>query len=333
MAKTGTAVSPGPAFDVLYVDPVHPLADIAADVESGLLSRPRTLAPKYFYDKAGSELFERITRTKEYYPTRVEDRLLSEAGTDIIRTVMPERIIEFGSGSSRKTRRLFDACERLRHTCTYAPFDVSETALQQAAVALRNTYPWLGITLLIGDYHAGFNDLPDGSGARLFLFLGSTIGNFTPEQSRAFVREIREAMNRGDYFLIGADRIKDPAVIRAAYNDADGITAKFNLNVLNVLNRELGADFNTAQFIHRAVYNEGLSRVEMYLESTKDQTVHMRVPETILELEKGELILTELSYKYSPQDLQSLLVDAGLDVVGHYEPSDGFFSLMLSRLP
>ncbi len=332
MAKTGAARSSRPVFDVLYVDSIHPPADIATDVAAGLFSRPRTLAPKYFYDERGSELFEKITRTKEYYPTRTEDRLLSETGVDIIRNCRPDRIIEFGSGSSRKTRRLFDACEYLQHTCSYAPFDVCEPALQQAAESLCDAYPWLEITLLIGDYHAGFKHLPDNAGARLFLFLGSTIGNFTAEQSRVFIRQIRKIMNPGDFFLIGADRVKDTEVIHAAYNDAEGITAQFNLNLLNVLNRELDADFNTDHFKHQAVYNEQLARVEMYLVSEIHQKITMRGLGETLELEPDERILSELSYKYRPQDLQDLLAAAGLDVIRHFEPPDGWFSLMLSQL-
>ncbi|MEJ2761143.1 MAG: L-histidine N(alpha)-methyltransferase [Gammaproteobacteria bacterium] len=173
----------------ISVIPTRHVPDLIEDVRNGLLNRPRQLPPKYFYDDAGSELFERICVTDEYYPTRTEDALLARHGADIIALAAPDRIIELGSGSSRKTRRLFDACEAGDHMCSYTPFDVCEAALEQAAADLIGIYPWLEVTPLLGDYHAGLGNLPPGEGTGIYVFLGSTIGNFEPDQARDFIRE------------------------------------------------------------------------------------------------------------------------------------------------
>jgi L-histidine N-alpha-methyltransferase len=201
--------------------------DLAKDVLDGLLQLPRTLPPKYFYDVRGSQLFEQICTTPEYYPTRTEDKLLANYGKDIIEKTKPEQILELGSGNSQKTRRLFDACTSIDHACEYAPFDVCEPMLEETAEKLQSDYDWLTVKPLLGDYHAGLGNLPDIDGIRLFIFLGSTIGNFTPEETNIFFSEIRQCMKPGDYFLLGADRVKKKFVLDAAYNDAQGITAEF----------------------------------------------------------------------------------------------------------
>jgi len=312
------------------VTPTRHVPDIIEDVRNGLLSRPRQLPPKYFYDDAGSDLFERICATDEYYPTRTEDALLARHGGDIIALAAPDRIIELGSGSSRKTRRLFDACVAGDHVCSYTPFDVCEAALEQAAADLIGTYPWLEVTPLLGDYHAGLGNLPAAEGTGLYVFLGSTIGNFEPDQARDFIREVHACMRPGDWFLLGADRIKDDGVLRAAYNDAEGVTADFNLNVLQVLNRELDADFETANFAHEALFNRDLSRIEMYLESLCEQDVTLGMLQKTIRLEQGERILTELSHKFRFEQLQGLLRDCGLEPVRHYQPDNRYFSLILA---
>lgn len=316
-----------------HVSPTRKVPDLIEDVCNGLLSRPRSLPPKYFYDDTGSELFERICSTREYYPTRTEDTLLSEYGELIIAATRPDQIIELGSGSSRKTRRLFDACESLGHTCNYSPFDVCEPAIEQAADELSEAYPWLGITPLVGDYHAGLGNLPADDGTSLYIFLGSTLGNFTRDQAKDFILEVHDCMRSGDYFLLGADRLKDPRVLKAAYNDSEGITAQFNLNVLRVLNRELQADFEPANFAHKAVFNERESRIEMYLESGREQTVNLRRLESTIHLHKNECILTEYSHKFRYQELQNLLSETGLEIIRHDQPENEYFSLILSRRP
>ena len=298
----------------------------------GLLQPPRTLPPKYFYDVRGSQLFEQITTTPEYYPTRTEDKLLANHGKDIIEITKPDQILELGSGSSQKTRHLFDACSSINHTCEYTPFDVCEPMLEETTEKLQSDYDWLTVKPLLGDYHAGLGNLPDIDGTRLYIFLGSTIGNFTPEETDIFLYEIRQCMKPGDYFLLGADRIKEKLVLDAAYNDALGITAEFNLNVLNVLNRELNANFKLDGFEHGAFYNESLNRIEMRLISNKNQVVSFQLLDEQIIIEAGEEILTELSYKYTFAELEAMFDQCGLRRIRHYEPDNRHFSLVLAVL-
>ena len=314
------------------VEPTRDVPEIEEDARNGLLTTPRSLPPKYFYDERGAELFEQICSTTEYYPTRTEDALLSAFSGDIIGKILPDQIIELGSGSSRKTRHLFDACEQHAHTCQYAPFDVCEPALNQATDELKSEYGWLDVMPLVGDYHAGLGNLPTTKGSRLFVFLGSTIGNFTPAEAADFIDELRSIMQAGDYFLIGADRIKNVDILHAAYNDADGITAEFNLNVLRVLNNELGANFDLDNFSHEAFFDEEKSRIEMYLTSEKKQQVSICELDETIELNQGEKILTEISRKFDFEELESLLTSSGLNIIKHYEPENQYFSLVLARL-
>lgn len=311
--------------------PTRHVPDLVEDARTGLLLPPRRLPPKYFYDATGSALFERICATPEYYPTRTEDALLQRHAADIIAATRPEQILELGSGSSRKTRRLFDACAALGHRCRYTPMDVCAAALEQAAAALAADYDWLEIAPLLGDYHAGLGNLPAAAGSSLFVFLGSTIGNFEAQDAEVFLREIRACMQPGDWLLLGADRVKDSALLQAAYNDADGVTAQFNLNLLQVLNRELRADFDSRRFAHRAIWNEGESRVEMYLQSLCDQVVRLGALQCSVSLRRDERILTELSHKYTPASLQRLLQAGGLQPLHHYQPDNRWFSLLLAR--
>lgn len=319
------------AVQCVPVAPARHVPGLADDAREGLLEPPRSLPPKYFYDEHGAALFNRICETPEYYLTRTEDALLRQCSTDIIALTCPDYLIELGSGSSDKTANLFDACERQGHTCIYSPFDICEPALEEAAGKLQSGYRWLDVRPLLGDYHAGLDHLPDYAGVKMFLFLGSTIGNFTPGDARAFIGGIRQRMEPGDFLLLGADRVKDPAVLNAAYNDAQGITALFNLNVLQVLNRELGADFHADNFAHLAVYNNELNRIEMYLVSRLDQEITLGRLDAGFTLERGERILTELSYKFYFDELETLLEDSGLEIVRHFEPDNRYFSLVLAQ--
>lgn len=316
----------------ISVEPSRHIPDMLEDVRNGLLEKPRTLPPKYFYDDHGSRLFNQICETEEYYPTRTEEDLLSRYSTDIIVKTRPDQIIELGSGTSRKTRKLLDACEFHDHQCEYAPFDVCEPIVCQVADELIDEYPWLDVQPLVGDYHAGLDNLPVEGGTRLFVFLGGTIGNFSPEETRVFLNDLRDCMSPGDYFLLGADRIKDVHILNAAYNDARGITANFNLNVLQVLNREMDANFKLYDFDHEAVFNRQLNQIEMYLVSRKDQTIHIGKLDKHLELMRDERILTEISRKFGRLELESLLQSIDLDIVDHYEPDNRYFSLVLSHL-
>ena len=319
------------AVQCVSIAPARHVAGLADDVREGLLEPPRSLPPKYFYDERGAELFNRICETPEYYLTRTEDALLRQCSADIIALTCPDYLIELGSGNSGKTANLFDACERQGHTCIYSPFDICEPALVEAAGKLQSGYPWLDVRPLLGDYHAGLDHLPDCAGVKMFLFLGSTIGNFTPGDARAFIGGIRQRMEPGDFLLLGADRVKEPAVLNAAYNDARGITALFNLNVLSVLNRELSANFRADNFAHLAVYNNELNRIEMYLVSRLDQEITLGGLDAGFTLECGERILTELSYKFYFDELETLLEDSGLEIIRHFEPDNRYFSLVLAQ--
>lgn len=316
----------------LQVQPTRRIPDVFDDVRNGLMHPPRSLPPKYFYDEYGSWLFDRICETDEYYPTRTEDALLSRHSAEIISRTLPVQIVELGSGASRKTRRLLDACETHSHSCSYAPFDVCEEMVDQVAVELMDNYSWLEVLPLVGDYHAGLGNLPVVDGISMFVFLGSTIGNFTPGEARDFINEIRSCMHPGDYFLLGADRVKDERILSAAYNDANGLTAKFNLNVLNVLNREIDANFDTGNFSHQALYNRKLNQMEMYLVSKIDQIIHFRELGSSISLGEGEKILTEISRKFTYRELEAMICAGGLEIVRHFEPENKYFSLILSRL-
>ena len=321
-------MGPGP---MLHVKPSRAVPGLVEDTRAGLLTPPRELPPKYFYDDAGAKLFEEICQTDEYYPTRTEDRLLARHSDEIITHSLPDKIIEFGSGSSAKTRRLLDACETRTHECGYAPFDVCEPALSEAAASLKTQYKWLQVLPMVGDYHAGLDNLPDFDGSRLFLFLGGSIGNFTRSGAKRFLAEIHACMNDGDHFLLGADRVKDAEILHSAYNDARGVTAKFNLNVLSVLNRELGADFDLGNFNHKALFNDEKNRIEMYLISAVDQTITLPGLRETIELQEGEKILTELSHKFNHAELEAMMEELGFAIVRHFQPVNGFYSLVLAR--
>ncbi len=312
------------------IKPARDIPDIVEDVRIGLLSAPRSLPPKYFYDERGSQLFEQICDTPEYYPTRTEEKLLSRHSEEIIAQVKPAEIMELGSGNAQKTRRLFDACEQIEHICTYAPLDVCETMLENVSEQLQSEYDWLNVYPLLGDYHAGLQHLPETQGTRLYVFLGGTIGNFYPEQAQDFIKEIKATMQPGDYLLLGADRVKENHLLDAAYNDEQGVTAEFNLNILHVLNRELKADFNPKYFEHRAKFNSEHNRIEMYLLCTQDHIVCLQKLNEEIIFHRGDSILTEVCHKFTSDGLEELLQESGLNICRHYEPDNQYFSLILA---
>ncbi len=315
------------------IEPARDVPDIAEDVRAGLLSAPRSLPAKYFYDERGSRLFEQICATPEYYPTRTEEKLLSHYSEEIINQVKPEEIMELGSGNAQKTRRLFDACENTDHTCSYAPLDVCEPVLENISKQLQSDYHWLEVMPLLGDYHAGLENLPKSHGTRLYVFLGGTIGNFSPAEAQDFIQEIKASMQPGDYLLLGADRVKDNHILDAAYNDEQGITAEFNLNVLHVLNRELKANFNPEHFEHQAGFNAEHNRVEMYLLCTQDHSVQLQGLNEEITFHQGDSILTEVSHKFTSDGLEELVEESGLNICKHYEPDNKYFSLILASCP
>lgn len=314
------------------VAPSRPVPDIRQDVLTGLVrGRPRALPPKYFYDATGSNLFDRLCDTPEYYPTRTEDALLESQAAEIVAAVRPRHIVELGAGACRKTRRLFDACARQGLSTTYVPFDVCGEILVDSGTSLVSDYDWLEVQALVGDYHAGLDHLPLFGERTLYVFLGGTIGNFEHQEAVCFLEELARRMGPDDRLLVGADRFKDPRLLHAAYNDGEGLTAAFNLNVLNVLNRELDGDFDIGSFRHHACYNPAERRVEMYLTSTRDQRVRLEALDEELELDEGEGVRTEISRKFTRAGLNGLLNEAGLGIDHHYEAPEGRFSLVLAR--
>jgi L-histidine N-alpha-methyltransferase len=321
-------------FEGISCIPVMPtrlIPKMVDDVRESLLNSPRSLSAKYFYDERGSELFDQICSTPEYYPTRTENRLLLKYAGNIIQKTQPEQILELGSGYSVKTRHLFDACQDVSYNCTYAPFDVCEEALIESAQKLAEEYKWLNLKPLLGDYSAGLGNLPSITGSHLYVFLGSTIGNFEQHEALKFLNELYDVMKVGDFLLLGVDRVKNNDVLNAAYNDAQGITAKFNLNVLSVLNRELGANFDTDAFTHSAYFDEQKERIEMHLTSKTKQHVKIKELDKTIQFEKDESILTEISQKYTYTGIEEMLTCANFTITDHYEDGDAYFSLVLAR--
>jgi len=299
------------------------------DVADGLSKSPKQLSPKYFYDERGSELFEEITQLPEYYLTRAERQLLEQRITAIIRSVLPCSLVELGAGSATKTRIILDAMRTNGCAECYVPVDVSRDFLEATAVQLRSDYPDVEILPVVSDITEPFL-LPPVASPTLVAFLGSTIGNFSRDQAVRMLTHIAREMSPGDKFLLGADLIKDPAVIDRAYNDSRGVTAAFNLNILERLNRELGADFPISEYQHRAFYSSDLHRVEMHLIAGRAHEV--TIPEVgVFSLQKGESIRTELSYKYDRAMLEDILTSSGLTLETWMPADDGAFVLALAR--
>ena len=306
-----------------------PLMD---EVRAGLLSSPKRLPPALFYDSAGSALFEQITELIEYYPTRTERGILERHGEDMLHTAGSElEMLELGSGSSAKTHLLLRALLERQEHASYAPIDVSLSALEQAKATLAEVFPGLEVRPIHGDFLEGLASLDGSRRKRLVLFLGSTIGNFDPAHATDFLRAVRENLHPGDALLIGMDLAKTPSVLIPAYDDSAGVTAKFNLNVLARLNREAGADFKLEGFRHVARWNEAESRIEMHLESRSRQSVRVAALDLDLSLEKGERIHTENSYKYRPGAGEAILRDAGWTLERTWTDEQNWFALHLAR--
>jgi L-histidine Nalpha-methyltransferase len=303
---------------------------LARDVREGLTQSPKSLPPKYFYDAAGSKLFDRICDTPEYYQTRTEQALLERVAEDIVGTLAPSHIVELGSGAARKTRVLLDALGRSGRGGHFVPFDVSEGMLRASAEKLLGNYPWLQVHGIVGDYEQHLAHIPSGE-RRLFVFLGGTIGNFERDAAVAFVRRLRDCMRPQDQLLLGFDLVKSERVLHAAYNDAQGITGAFNKNVLAVLNRELGADFDLSRFSHVAFYDATTSQIEMHLESQCAQRVHVARLGLDVSFAAGERMRTEISRKFTRAAVVDLLERSGQELVSWISAPDDYFALALSR--
>ncbi|HEX9064829.1 MAG TPA: L-histidine N(alpha)-methyltransferase [Streptosporangiaceae bacterium] len=302
---------------------------LRADAAAGLTATPKWLAPKWFYDERGSELFDKITMLDEYYPTRAEREILAGAAAGIAAQARSATLVELGSGTADKTILLLDALRDAGTLERYVPVDVSESALVTAASRMLARYQDLRVQAVLSDFteHLG---LPDGGGRRLVAFLGGTIGNLLPEERADFLGRIRARLRDGDALLLGTDLVKDPATLVAAYDDAAGVTAAFNKNILRVLNAELGADFDPDQFDHVALWNAEQEWIEMRLRSAADQTV--RVPEIGLTVRfaDGEDLRTEISAKFRRDGIAAELAAAGLDLRSWWTDSGQRFAVSLS---
>jgi L-histidine Nalpha-methyltransferase len=312
----------------VHADAHTRLKAMADDVLRGLTERPRSLPPKYFYDAAGSRLFDEITRLPEYYLTRTEDALLDALAPALMQALEPRDVVELGSGFSLKTRRLLDA--RGGGPLRYTPVDVDETTVAVSAERLLAEDPSLEVHAVVGDFERHLVHVPPPSGRRLVLFLGSTIGNLDAPARHALLSQVRSLLRRGDRLLLGIDLVKDRAVLEAAYNDAAGVTAAFNRNILRVVNRSLGADFQPEAFRHHAWYNAADSRIEMHLVSDTPQVVHVRGLGLTVRLEPSESIWTESSYKFTQASARAMLAAAGLGLDAWHTDEGERFALALA---
>ena len=308
---------------------------LARAVRTGLGSRPKTLPPWLFYDEAGSELFEQITELPEYYLTRTERAIFERYASEMVATAVSGarlRFTELGAGSAEKTRVLMKAALKQQKGLVFEAVDVSATALLVAQARIEREIPGVKVHLLEMDYTNGFElDDCDQGEQRLVLYIGSSIGNFEPEEAARILRKVRKQLVAGDCLLLGVDLVKDESTLLAAYDDAAGVTAAFNRNMLVRMNRELGADFDLAAFEHRAIWNEHLSRMEMHLESSTDQRVRFASLDWEVEFEAGETTHTENSYKYRPGAAETMLAAAGFACAGTWTDERGWFEVCLGR--
>jgi L-histidine N-alpha-methyltransferase len=301
---------------------------LRADVRTGLTATPKWLPPKWFYDARGSELFEEITRLPEYYPTRAERSVLADRAGEVAELTGAKTLIELGSGSSEKTRLLLDAFTRRGGLGTFVPLDVSVSALRESTERVAADYPGLRVRGIVGDFTRHLDRLPAG-GRRLVVFLGGTIGNLVPDERAGFLAATRAALEPGDWLLLGTDLVKDPAVLVPAYDDAAGVTAEFNRNVLRVVNRELGADFDPEAFAHVALWNPQREWIEMRLRA--ERPVRVRVLDLEVEFAEGEELRTEVSAKFRPEGVAAELAAAGFTARRFWTDADALFGVTLAH--
>jgi dimethylhistidine N-methyltransferase len=307
---------------------------IAVEVLNGLRERPKTLSPWLFYDEAGSRLFEEITELPEYYVTRTERQILAEHADEMVSAAAGGRdlsIIELGAGTATKTGLLLNAAVRLQGSVTYHPIDVSETALEEARTRLEAELPEVTVEPIVADYTEGMRQNGAGrAGRRLVLYIGSSIGNFAPADAVEVLRGVRAQLSPGDCLLLGTDMVKDTNMLLAAYDDAAEVTARFNMNVLVRINRELDAEFNTQTFRHQARWNSQHSRIEMHLESLVAQRVAIRGLDMQVGFSMGETIHTENSYKFTDEGVMALLTRAGFRLRQQWSDAKKWFTVYLA---
>ncbi len=313
----------------IHLDPGGLAEQMAYDVRAGLCSTPKALPPKYFYDARGSELFGEITRLPEYYPTRSETLILRQRATQIAALTQARTLIELGSGTSEKTRLLLRALSTAGTLRRIIPFDVDPTVLAEASVALDTEFPGVEVSPVVGDFERHLGELPMAPRS-LMVFLGSTIGNLAPEQRGVFLADVRRSLGPDDAFLLGVDLVKSPERLVAAYDDARGVTAEFNKNVLAVINRELAADFDLAEFEHVAVWDPEAEWIEMRLRSLRDQCVHVAALDLDVGFGAGEEMRTEISAKFRRERVIDELAMADLRLSQWWTDPAGDFALTLS---
>ena len=318
-----------PVVDI-FLTPDHAERALHRDARLGLTSSPKWLPPKWFYDTRGSDLFEEITKLPEYYPTRAERSILGAHAADIARRTGAHTLVELGSGSSEKTRLLLDALQAEGTLREFVPLDVSETALRDAVAALHADYPMLAIHGVVGDFTEHLGRIP-GQTPRMVAFLGGTIGNLFPDERATFLGELRDTLAGGEWLLLGTDLVKDPDVLVPAYDDAAGVTAEFNRNVLAVLNRQLGADFDVQNYEHVAIWDPENEWIEMRLRSTVPARVSLAELDLDIVVEAGEEIRTEISAKFRREGVEHELATAGFSLDCWWTDPEGRFALSLAR--
>jgi L-histidine N-alpha-methyltransferase len=301
------------------------------DVRDGLTQTPKSLPPKWFYDSVGSDLFDQITRLPEYYPTRAEAEILRARAAEIAIASGADTLVELGSGTSEKTRIVLDALRDNGSLRRFIPFDVDSSVLAAASAAIGTEYPGIEIDAVCGDFEEHLDKIPR-VGRRLVIFLGSTIGNLTPGLRAQFLSALSDTLQRGDTLLLGTDLVKDTGRLVRAYDDAAGITALFNKNVLAVVNRELHADFDIDGFEHVARWNAEAERIEMWLRTSTSQRVYVRALDLTVDFAAGEQMLTEVSSKFRPDGVAAELAAAGLRRTHWLTDAAGDFGLSLSTL-
>jgi L-histidine N-alpha-methyltransferase len=314
----------------IYLDEHDLERSLRADVTAGLTATPKWLPPRWFYDARGSELFDEITRLPEYYPTRCERAILTERAAEIAELTGARTLVELGSGSSEKTRLLLDALTAHGTLSTFIPLDVSATALGDAVGKLGADYPELAVRGIVGDLTRHLGVIPD-SEARMVAFLGGTIGNLVPAERAVFLSDLRAALDEGEYLLLGTDLVKDPAILVPAYDDAAGVTAEFNRNVLRVVNRDLHAEFDEEAFDHVAIWDAEQEWIEMRLRARTAMRVPIRDLDLTVSFAAGEELRTEVSAKFRRDGVARELAAAGFTLREWWTDPAGLFAVSLAR--
>jgi L-histidine N-alpha-methyltransferase len=305
---------------------------LADDVLDGLSHHFKDLPPKHLYDTEGALLFDAICEQPEYYPTRTERKILEDNAAAMIALTEATELVELGSGTAAKTRLLLQAMEDAGHLELYVPIDVTESMVQESAAEIATEFPSVRVHGIVGDFERHLTHVPAPGGPRIVMVLGGTIGNLTQGKRRRFLRSLAPLLGEEAYIMIGTDLVKDPKIIEAAYNDAAGVTAAFNLNVLNVINRELHADFDVTAFEHVAFFDRQREWIEMRLRAKRAMRVHVADLDLTVPFAAGEEMRTEISTKFTPERLESDLAAAGLELVAQYRDSENLYALSLARI-